>query len=75
MAHFWMVMAVPSSHVGRVTLKKVTTSLEEGLRGNRGSGEEQMVIFDGYLLHLPSLSVSGESNMGERKVAVCIKIS
>ncbi|AWP05217.1 hypothetical protein SMAX5B_011328 [Scophthalmus maximus] len=57
-AHFWMVMAVPSSHVGRVTLKKVTTSLEEGLRGNRGSGEEQMVIFDGYLLHLPSLSVS-----------------
>ncbi|KAF3687986.1 Transmembrane protease serine 6 [Channa argus] len=58
LAHFWIVMSVPSSHVGRVTLSKVTTSLEEGLRGYGWSEEEKTVSLDGYLLHLPSLSVS-----------------
>lgn len=60
MAHFWIVMSVPSSHVGRVTLIKITSSLEKGLKGSRGSGEEQMVSSNGYLFYLPSLSVSGE---------------
>ncbi|XP_022593937.1 transmembrane protease serine 6 isoform X1 [Seriola dumerili] len=57
-AHFWIVMSVPSSHVGRVTLKKVTRSLEEDLRGYRESEKQELASFDGYLLHLPSLSVS-----------------
>ncbi|XP_034448991.1 transmembrane protease serine 6 [Hippoglossus hippoglossus] len=57
-AHVWIVMSVPSSHVGWVTQKKVTTSLAKGLREAGGSGEGQMVSVDGYLLHLPSLSVS-----------------
>ncbi|KAM9857053.1 transmembrane protease serine 6 [Aulostomus maculatus] len=57
-AHFWMVMSVPSSHVGRVTLRKVTGSLEEGLREHRGSEQEETASLDGYILHLPSLSVS-----------------
>lgn len=64
-AHFFLVMSVPSSHVGRVTLEKVTTSLEDGLQGHRGSEREELVSFDGYLLHFPSMSVSGERNRGD----------
>ncbi|XP_045902172.1 transmembrane protease serine 6 isoform X2 [Micropterus dolomieu] len=56
-AHFWIVMSVPGSHVGKVTLEKVTGSLENGLRWYRGSEEEETVSIDGYLL-LPSLSVT-----------------
>ncbi|XP_041789856.1 transmembrane protease serine 6 [Chelmon rostratus] len=58
-AHFWIVMSVPCSHVGRVTLEKVTGSLEEGLRWHGGaSKEEETACINGYVLHLPSLSVS-----------------
>ncbi|CAK6975057.1 transmembrane protease serine 6 [Scomber scombrus] len=57
-AHFWIVLSVPSSHVERVRLDKVTSSLVEGLRGYWRSEEEETVSFDGYLLHLPSLSIS-----------------
>ncbi|KAG7239506.1 hypothetical protein INR49_028878 [Caranx melampygus] len=57
-AHFFLVMSVPSSHIGRVTLEKVTTSLEDGLRGYSGSEKEELVSFDGYVLHFPSMSVS-----------------
>ena len=65
-AHVWIVMSVPSSHVGWLTQTKVATSLVKGLRDAGGSGEEgQMVSVDGYLIHLPSLSVSGERNRGE----------
>uniref|UniRef100_A0A672ZIT4 CUB domain-containing protein n=1 Tax=Sphaeramia orbicularis TaxID=375764 RepID=A0A672ZIT4_9TELE len=56
-AHFWIVLSVPSSHVQMVTLGKVTESLEEGFRSYRGS-EEETANVDGYLLYLPSLSVS-----------------
>lgn len=56
-AHFWIVLSVPSSHVQMVTLSKVTESLEEGFRSYRGS-EEETANVDGYLLHLPSLFVS-----------------
>lgn len=69
-------MFVPSSHVGRVTLNKVTTTLAEGLRRYGGGEDEMMVNFDGYLLHLPTLSVSGERNRGDRRrdcVCVCVK--
>ncbi|XP_042247684.1 transmembrane protease serine 6 [Thunnus maccoyii] len=57
-AHFWIALSIPSSHVGMVTLSKVTRSLEEGLRGSWGSEVEETASFDGYLLHLPSLSIS-----------------
>ncbi|KAG7486041.1 transmembrane protease serine 6 [Solea senegalensis] len=57
-AHFWIVMSVPSSHVERVTLMRVTRSLEEGLRGYRGSVAAQMASLNGYVFYLPSLSVS-----------------
>ncbi|XP_053275740.1 transmembrane protease serine 6 [Pleuronectes platessa] len=58
-AHVWIVMSVPSSQVGWLTQTKVATSLVKGLREAGGSGEEgQEVSVDGYLLHLPSLSVS-----------------
>ena len=68
-AHVLIMMSVPSSHVGWVTQEKVITSLAKGLREAGGSGEGQMVSVDGYLLHLPSLSVSGERNGGERERA------
>lgn len=67
-AHFWIVMSVPDSHVGRVTLEKVFGSLQRGLRWCRASWEEDVVSCDEYLFHLPSLSVSGESRRGN----VCI---
>ncbi|XP_026216677.1 transmembrane protease serine 6 isoform X2 [Anabas testudineus] len=57
-AHFWLVMSVPSSHVWRVTVNKVTTTLEEGMRRSGAPGDESTVNVDGYRLHLPSLSVS-----------------
>ncbi|XP_041641491.1 transmembrane protease serine 6 isoform X2 [Cheilinus undulatus] len=56
--HFWIMMSVPGSHVERVTLEKVTGSLETGLRWYRGPTEEDTASCDEYLLHLPSLSVS-----------------
>lgn len=61
MAHFWIVMSVPGSRVEYVTLEKVTMSLENGLREYKESGENETASFSGYLLHLPSLFVSGES--------------
>ncbi|XP_041838233.1 transmembrane protease serine 6 [Melanotaenia boesemani] len=57
-AHFWVVLSVPSSHVGRVTLERVTRSLEEGLRGSGGSEVEETTSTDGYLLNLSTLLVS-----------------
>jgi len=59
-AHFWIVLSVPSSLVGRVTLERVTSSLATGLRDYRGSEVEETASIDGYLLHLPTLFVSGE---------------
>ncbi|KAM4584648.1 transmembrane protease serine 6 [Odontesthes bonariensis] len=57
-AHFWIVLSVPSSLVGRVTLERVTSSLAKGLRGYSGSEVEETASIDGYLLHLPTLFVS-----------------
>ncbi|XP_068455598.1 transmembrane protease serine 6 [Clinocottus analis] len=61
--HFWLLLSVPGSHVGKVTLEQVTRSLEEGLRGRGGPGEATAGC-GGYLLHLPSLSVS-DTDAGE----------
>ncbi|XP_074520453.1 transmembrane protease serine 6 [Halichoeres trimaculatus] len=57
-AHFWIIMSVPGSHVGRVTGEKVSDSLQSGLRWCRASVKDDVASCDGYLLHLPSLSVS-----------------
>ncbi|XP_070684275.1 transmembrane protease serine 6 [Pempheris klunzingeri] len=57
-AHFWIVMSVPGSHVGRVTLETVSRSLEKGLRWYRGPKEGETANCNGYLLHIPSLFVS-----------------
>ncbi|KAM7419742.1 hypothetical protein PAMA_016705 [Pampus argenteus] len=73
-AHFWIVLSIPSSHVGRVTLNKVTRSLEESLRRYRRPEEEEIeetASFNGYLLHLPSLSISET----ESKVIELLKAS
>lgn len=65
-AHFWIVLSVPVSHVGGVTLKKVTSSLEQGLRQGNGSKQGETAMWDGYLFHIPSLSVSGKTKRGGR---------
>ncbi|XP_056264628.1 transmembrane protease serine 6 [Pseudoliparis swirei] len=67
-AHFWIWMSVPGSHVGRLSLEEVTRSLQEGLRGHRGpgGGEEEEAGCSGYLVHLPSLHVSGEPTRRRR---------
>ncbi|KAK1885611.1 Transmembrane protease serine 6, partial [Dissostichus eleginoides] len=57
-AHFWIVISVPGSHVGKVTLETVTRSLEEGLVGRKGPGEGETASVSGYIIHLPSLSVT-----------------
>lgn len=59
-AHLWVVMSVPSSHVGMVTVEKVRKTLQKGLRRYTGSNK-QMAALTGYTFHLPSLSVTGES--------------
>lgn len=56
-AHFWIILSVPRSHSDRVTLQRVISSLEEGLRGSRGS-QEETASFNGYVFHLPALTVS-----------------
>ncbi|KAM9770030.1 transmembrane protease serine 6 isoform 1-T1 [Menidia menidia] len=57
-AHFWIMLAVPNSHVGRVTLEKVNSSLETGLRAYSRSEMEETASVDGYVLHLPTMSVT-----------------
>ncbi|KAF7651877.1 hypothetical protein LDENG_00104210 [Lucifuga dentata] len=62
-AHFWILLSIPSSHVGQVTLEKVTETLQKGFRGNDVSEEQETASFNGYLLHLPSLSVTVSSEV------------
>uniref|UniRef100_A0A3Q3AF92 Transmembrane serine protease 6 n=2 Tax=Kryptolebias marmoratus TaxID=37003 RepID=A0A3Q3AF92_KRYMA len=57
-AHFWIVLSVPSSHVGRVKKEKVSRHLEDSLVRYAVSEVEQTASVDGYLFYLPSLSVS-----------------
>ncbi|XP_039859869.1 transmembrane protease serine 6 [Simochromis diagramma] len=57
-AHFWILLNIPSSHAEGVTLEKVRRSLVEGLKGYSRSKVEETASFDGYLFHLPTLSVS-----------------
>lgn len=59
-AHLWVGMSVPSSHVGTVTVEKVSRSLQKGLK------RYTVASLTGYILHLPSLAVTGESKAGNR---------
>ncbi|XP_061576527.1 transmembrane protease serine 6 isoform X2 [Cololabis saira] len=56
-AHFWIVLSIPSSHVMKVTQETVIKSLQEGLRWYSESEMEETASFDDYLLHLPTMSV------------------
>ncbi|XP_043971515.1 transmembrane protease serine 6 isoform X2 [Gambusia affinis] len=57
-AHFWIVLSVPSSHVGKVTVEEVTRSLEDGLRWYGSSQRGETANVDGFLFHLPTLCVT-----------------
>lgn len=60
-AQFWIVLSLPSSHTGTVTLEKVIRSLVDGSRWYSGSMQSETADVDGYLFHLPTLFVSGET--------------
>ncbi|XP_014873541.1 transmembrane protease serine 6 isoform X2 [Poecilia latipinna] len=57
-AHFWIVLSVPNSHVGKVTVEEVTRSLEDGLRWYGRSQHGETANVDGFLFHLPTLCVT-----------------
>ncbi|XP_059188802.1 transmembrane protease serine 6 [Centropristis striata] len=57
-AHLWIIMSVPKSHVERVTGETVTNGLQKVLKKYRESEDKKTANFSGYLLFLPSLSVS-----------------
>ncbi|PWA32570.1 hypothetical protein CCH79_00015075, partial [Gambusia affinis] len=57
-AHFWIVLSVPSSHVGKVTVEEVTRSLDVGLRWYGSSQRRETANVDGFLFHLPTLCVT-----------------
>ncbi|XP_014845861.1 PREDICTED: transmembrane protease serine 6 isoform X2 [Poecilia mexicana] len=57
-AHFWIVLSVPSSHVGKVTVKEVARSLEDGLRWYGRSQRGETANVNGFLFHLPTLCVT-----------------
>ncbi|XP_041725627.1 transmembrane protease serine 6 [Coregonus clupeaformis] len=57
-AHFWLVLSVPGSHVGKVTMERVNSSLQSLLGSYRGSDREETANYGEYLLHLPSFSIT-----------------
>ncbi|XP_031689306.1 transmembrane protease serine 6 isoform X2 [Oncorhynchus kisutch] len=57
-AHFWLVLSVPDSHVGKVTMERVSSCLHSLLGAYRGSDREETANYGEYLLHLPSFSIT-----------------
>ncbi|XP_036401268.1 transmembrane protease serine 6 [Megalops cyprinoides] len=53
-AHLWLILSVPESHVEKVTLKHVISSLYNHLSAY---GNGTTASYGGYLLHLPSLTI------------------
>ncbi|XP_063059142.1 transmembrane protease serine 6 [Engraulis encrasicolus] len=69
-AHFWLVLSVPQSHVDEVNVQRVTQSLQQLLASHTDDATaaaaaaddgpeaaQQTATYLGYLLHLPSLSI------------------
>lgn len=60
-AHFWLILSLPESHVGKVTMQMVNESLLGILQSFRETGDKDTVNSEGYLLLLSSFSLSGNS--------------
>ncbi|KAF7217805.1 transmembrane protease serine 6 [Nothobranchius furzeri] len=60
--HFWIVLSVPSSHDGRITVEKLSRSLEESLNWYRGPEVEETASVADYLFNRSTLSVSETDN-------------
>lgn len=60
-AHFWLILSLPESHAGKVTMQKVNESLLGTLQSFREAGVKDTVSLEGYLLLLSSFSISGNS--------------
>ncbi|XP_028830286.1 transmembrane protease serine 6 isoform X2 [Denticeps clupeoides] len=56
-AHFWLILSVPESHVATMTLSRLNSSLQKHLAGFTSRASEEAASFEGYLLHLPSISI------------------
>lgn len=57
-AHFWLILSLPESHAGKVTMQKVNESLLGTLQSFREAGVKDTVSLEGYLLLLSSFSIS-----------------
>ncbi|TSK62641.1 Transmembrane protease serine 6 [Bagarius yarrelli] len=57
-AHFWLILSLPESHAGKVTLQKVNESLLGSLQSFSEKGVKDTVSLEGYLLHRSSFFIS-----------------
>ncbi|XP_030638419.1 transmembrane protease serine 6 [Chanos chanos] len=56
-AHFWLLLSVPASHVEKVSLRQVNDSIHKGLHMYKVRGAENSTVCEDYLLHLPSFTL------------------
>lgn len=59
MAHFWLILSLPESHAGKVTVQKVSESLLGTMQRFQETGVEDTVSFEGYQFLLSSFSITG----------------
>ncbi|XP_076871878.1 transmembrane protease serine 6 [Brachyhypopomus gauderio] len=57
-AHFWLVLSLPNSHVERVTVQRVNESLWRTLQSFRERDVEGRAVYCSYVLLLPSFSIT-----------------
>lgn len=65
MAHFWLLLTLPESHSEKVPMQRMNDSLWRGLQRYRERGVEDTVNYEGYLLHLPSFSITGKGTVAQ----------
>ncbi|KAJ8001646.1 hypothetical protein DPEC_G00171630 [Dallia pectoralis] len=58
LAHFWLVLSIPSSHDEKVTMERVNSSLHSRLEAYRGSQRDTIASCGGYLIDIPDFSIT-----------------
>ena len=69
--HFWIVLSVPSSHVGQVTVRSVAKNLQNGLRRFKESDNNETACLNGYVVPIDSVAVRGESDRRAEEQRLC----
>lgn len=59
-AHFWLHLSVPVSHVEKVSVARLNASVFRELQ--RFTDAQQISSYEGFQLLLPSLSITGNSH-------------